>query len=443
MSGAGARSLDRRIWHVAAPAILANVSGPMVGVVDTWALGHLPEARYLAAIAVGAFVFHFIYWSFGFLRMGTTGLVAQAHGAGDLVGLRRTVLRAALLGLGFSAFVLAAQGPLIAALFALLAPNPAEAGLAMLYCEIRIWSAPAILLRLTVIGWLIGVQRARLALLIELALNLANAAMTVLFVSLLGFGMAGAAYASLLAELLAAALAALVAVRLLGGRQLLVALREPAIRRVAPVLALLRVNAFLFGRTMLLLFAFAMMWRSGAALGTLALSTNQVLMQFVMITSFGLDGMAYAAEALVGAAKGARDRAALRAAALRTTVWAFGLAALYMAVWWIAGAATIDAFTDHESVREAARALLPWIVALPMISVWSYQLDGIFIGATETAAMMWTMAAALLLFLLLVALLVPAFGNAGLWSALAAFLAARGLGLALVYPRLERRAATG
>ena len=169
----------RRIWHIAGPAILASISGPVVGVVDTWVLGHMESPRFLAAIAVGAFVFHFIYWSFGFLRMGTTGLVAQAHGAKDIDHLRAVMVRSLALGVLFASLILLLQKPILAGLFLLLQPDPVVAGLAMDYCLIRIWGAPFILMRVTVIGFLIGTQRTRLALVIELILNLGNAAFTI------------------------------------------------------------------------------------------------------------------------------------------------------------------------------------------------------------------------------------------------------------------------
>lgn len=432
-------TLHRRIWAIAGPAILANISGPMVGVVDTWALGHLPDPRFLAAIAVGSFVFHFVYWSFGFLRMGTTGMAAQAHGAADDLRLTRIVLRAAALGLGFALIVLALQGPLLAALFALLKPAAAAADLAMQYCLIRIWSAPAILLRITVIGFLIGTQRAKTALVIEVALNLLNAALTVWFVAGLDWGIVGAARASVIAEALAAMLALGVALRLLRPAALLAAAREAGFWRPAAFGALLSVNGYLFLRTLLLLAAFGLLWRVSAGLGTLTLSANQVLMQFLMLTSFGLDGIAYAAEALVGAAKGRARRSELHRVVRLTTLWAGLMALGYTAVFALAGETMIAGFTDLAEVRAAAGAHLLWLVAMPVLAVWSYQFDGVFIGATETRAMLLTMIAAFALYAAAVALLAPRFGNDGLWAAMALFLLARGGGLALLYPALARR----
>lgn len=431
----------RRIWRLAGPAIVANVSGPMVGVVDTWALGHLPDPVFLAAIALGAFVFHFVYWSFGFLRMGTTGLTAQAFGAADEAKLVRILARSALLGLGFSLVILALQGPVLAALFALLEPQAAEADLAMRYCLIRIWAAPAILLRLTVIGYLIGTQRAKTALALELLLNLSNAAMTVAFVTGLGWGVEGAAAASLIAEVLAAAAALAVVLHLVRPKVFVQAARTRGFWRICAFAGLLSVNAFIFVRTLFLLMAFALLWRTSAGLGTLALSANQVLIQFLMIASFGLDGIAYAAEALVGEAKGRASRPRLRQMVRLSTGWAVLLALALTFVYAAAGPAVIAAFTDLPAVRAEAEAYRLWLVAVPLIAVWSYQFDGIFIGATETRPMMWTMIVAFAIYLAVLQPAVSAYGNDGLWGAMTLFLALRGAGLALCYPGLERRAA--
>lgn len=428
----------RRIWAIAGPAILANISGPMVGVVDTWALGHLPDPRFLGAIAVGSFIFHFVYWSLGFLRMGTTGLAAQAFGGGACETLREILLRSLFLGLVFSIAILVLQGPIFAGLFALLDPSPEAAGLALAYCRIRIWAAPAILLRIAVIGFLVGTQRVRLALLIEVTLNLINAALTVLFVARLGLGIEGAGLASLLAECLAGILALGIAFRLIGLRASIATLRAAAFWRAATFARLLSVNGYIFLRTLFLQLAFALLWRVSAGLGPLTLAANQVLIQFLMLTSFGLDGFAYAAEALVGEAKGRRRRSYFDQMVRLTTLWAMAAAGLYCLAYFAFGPAIVAAFTDLDAVRRAAEAHLVWLAVMPFISVWSYQLDGVFIGATETRAMMLTMLAALLAYGAALALLAPAYGNHGLWAAMMVFLGGRGLGLGLFYPRLAR-----
>jgi len=446
-SRAGPTSHDphphRRIWAIAGPAILANISGPLVGVVDTWALGHLPDPRFLAAIAVGSFIFHFVYWSLGFLRMGTTGLAAQAFGSADSDRLRDILLRSLVLGLAFAGVIVALQGPIFAGLFALLAPSPEATELALAYCRLRIWAVPAILLRIAVIGFLVGTQRVRLALLIEVSLNLVNAALTVLFVARLGLGIEGAGLASLMAECLAGVLALVIGVRLIGLGASRAALSSAEFWRAATFARLLSVNGYIFLRTLFLQLAFALLWRVSAGLGPLTLAANQVLIQFLMLTSFGLDGFAYAAEALVGEAKGRRSRGYFVQMVRLTTRWAMAASALYCLAYFAFGHGIIAAFTNLDPVREAAGAHLVWLAAMPIISVWSYQLDGVFIGATETRAMMLTMLAALLAYGIALALLVPAYGNHGIWAAMAVFLGSRGIGLGLFYPRLARRIGKG
>lgn len=436
-------SLNRRILRIAGPAILANISGPLVGVVDTMALGHMADPRHLAAVAIGAFVFHFVYWSFGFLRMGTTGLVAQAYGASDQHRLMRVLMRSLLLALLVGGVMLIAREALFAGLFALLAPPEAMRELALAYCRIRIIAAPLILLRITVIGWLIGIQRTKWALMIELLLNISNAILTLYLVTGRGMGIEGAALASLISEAAAAVAALLLMFGMLSPRRLNAVFRGGTFWRAAGFLALLKVNGFLFVRTLFLLLAFALLWRESSALGALTLAVNQLLMQFLLLTSFGLDGIAYAAEALVGAAKGSRDRAALSRSVRATSLWAFAAALIYSLVFLPAGPWIVAFFTDIPELRAAAAPYLPWLVLMPVIAVWSYQMDGVFIGATETARMMLTMIMAFALYVLLLSLLAPAYGNHGLWAALMAFLAARGIGLFLCYPGLVRRATEG
>ncbi|WP_161760452.1 MATE family efflux transporter [Iodidimonas nitroreducens] len=429
----------RRIWRIAGPAILASISGPLVGIVDSWALGHLPDPVFLAAIALGAFVFHFIYWSFGFLRMGTSGLVAQAFGRDDPHQIAEIMLRSLILGGLFGVLVILLQKPLLDGLFALLQSDRAEADLAMRYCLIRIWGAPFILVRLTVIGFLIGRQRTRLALLIELWLNLSNAVLTIALVQGFGMAIAGAAFASLAAELSAALVALVIAARMLPVAAMREAVQRADFWQMRAFLRLLSVNGALFVRTLFLLSAFALLWRSSANLGTLYLGVNQILIQFLMLTSFGLDGMAYAAEALVGEAVGRRNGVVFRQMVRITMIWALAMALVYSLIFWLLGASIIHFFTDLDALRSLAYPYLPWVIVMPVIALWSYQFDGIFIGATRSFAMMWTMIGAFALYGLALLILLPLYGNHGLWASLMIFLAARGLLLAACYPGMKQR----
>ncbi len=426
----------RRVWRLAFPIVLSNLSTPLLGAVDTGVMGHLPDAAYVGAVAVGAMIFSFLYWGFGFLRMGTTGFTAQAFGAGDRAELRATLGRPLLLAVGLGALLIALQWPIQALAFHLVHAGDQVEALARRYYAVRIWSAPFALVNYAVLGWLLGTQRARLALLLQVTLNGANIALDLLFVVGLGWTVEGVALASVLAEMLAAALGLALCAAILrreGGRWSWARIAERA--RLA---ALFRVNRDIFLRTLSLIAAFAYFTAKGAEMGEVRLAANAILMQLQQFLSFGLDGFAHAAEILVGSAFGRRDRQALRDAVRVSTLWALGLAAVYALILAGLGPLILSAFTSIETVRAAALTYLPWMILSPFVSVWAFQLDGIFIGATRTTPMRNAMVASLAIYLLAVWVLVPWLGNHGLWLALMVFLAARGLTLGAAYPALAR-----
>jgi MATE family multidrug resistance protein len=425
----------RDIWRLAGPIILSNLSTPLLGAVDTAVMGHLPDAAYLGAVAVGSVIFSFLYWGFGFLRMGTTGFTAQAHGAGDRDELRACLGRPLLLAVVLGLLLILLQWPVGMAAFALMDASAQVEDFAGTYFEIRIWSAPFALVNYAVLGWLLGTQRARHALVLQVVLNGVNIVLDLLFVVGLGYTIAGVAAASLIAEIAAAGLGLALCVRLLrheGG-----AWSRARLLDRARLINLFRVNRDIFLRTLSLIFAFAYFTAKGAEMGETTLAANAVLQQFQNILAFGLDGFAHAAEILVGSAVGARDRRAFRGAVAISTTWAALLALLFAGVLAVAGPTLIALFSDLEAVRAAARSYLPWMVASPFVSVWAFQLDGIFIGATRTRAMRNAMLVSVAFYVAAVWVLVPWQGNHGLWLALLLFLGARGITLAAAYPALE------
>ncbi len=425
----------RRVLRLAVPIILANIGQPLLGAVDTAVMGHLPSPAYIGGVAIGALIFSFLYWAFGFLRMATTGFVAQARGAGDHQEIRdvalRTVLLAAMLGLA----IVALQAPAQWFAFWAVEASPRVEGLAAAYFDIRVWGAPAALTVYVCIGWLIGMERTWTVLALTLYMNGLNIALDLLFVPVFGWGIEGVALATLIAEISAAAIGVAVVARLhrpLGGHWRLRGLFADRSRTAG----LLRANAEIFLRTLCLIFGFAWFTAQGAKLGETVLAANAVLFHFFLLIGHGLDGFAFAAEALIGGAVGSRNRAHYGTAVRLTTLWAGIVAAGFALAYLAAGGLVIDALTDIEKVRETARTFLPWAIAIPLAGVWSFQLDGIFIGATRTREMRNGMALALAVYLACGYALLDLWGNNGLWLSLYIFLIARAAFLLLWLPRI-------
>ena len=427
---------NSRVWRLAGPIILANISTPLLGAVDTAVMGHLPDPAYIGGVAIGAVIFDFLFWGFGFLQMSTSGFTAQAQGAGNRVEVRATLIRALALALGLGLLLILLQAPIVALAFLMMDTSPQVEGLARSYYAIRIWSAPFALANYVVLGWLLGRQRAGLILVLQLALNGTNIALDLLFVVGFGWGIEGVALATLIAQGGGLALA------LCFTRAALVA-REPSVSwsRLADrerLAALFHVNTNIMIRTLCLIFGLAYFTARGAEMGDLILAANAVLMQFQFVSAYAMDGFAHAVEVLSGTALGRRSRADFRRAVQVSTLWALGFAILSSLIFWLVGEQIIALFSDISGVRLAAAEYLPWMVVSPLISVWSFQLDGIFVGTTRSAEMRNAMIASLAIYLAACWLLVPAFGNHGLWLSLMIFMAARMITLGLYLPRLER-----
>lgn len=430
------QGLNRRIWLLAGPMILSNLTVPLLGMVDTAVLGHLPEPHHLGAAAVGALIFSFLYWGFGFLRMGTTGLVAQANGREDGDELRALLGRGVLIASVISVILLALQGPIEWVAFHWVEASAQVVDEAHRYYAVRIWSAPAALANYVLLGWFIGMQNARAPLAMLLVTNGINIALDLWFVVGLGWGVSGVASASVIADYAGALFGLALAARQLRfhpGRWRRSALLDPAqVRR------LVSVNGDIFIRTVSLMFAFAFFTLQGARQGEIALAVNAVLMNLQTFMAYALDGFAHAAEALVGRAIGRGDPAELRRVLRGTALWSLAAALLFGGGYVLGGEAIVGLLTDISSIRTGANAYLPWLMASPIISVWSFWLDGVFIGAVRTREMRDTMLIALLGVYLPVWWMAQSLGNHGLWLALLAFLAARGVGLGVVL--LRRRA---
>lgn len=424
----------RRVWSLAWPLIVSNITVPLVGAVDTAVVGHLGDPAYIGGVALGMMLFNFVYWGFGFLKMGTTGFVALAHGAGDSDEVRAVLARALLLSLILGVVVALLHRPAAAFVFTLIDGSAAVEGHAMDYFGIRALAAPLALANATLLGWFLGMQDTRSGLVQLLTVNILNAILDFAFVFGLGMDVEGVALASAIAQVGGLAVSVVIARKKLaaiGGQW-----KRALVLHTGRIRAMMMVNRDIFIRTVCLLFGTALFNAKSAELGDVVLAANSVLMLFQMISAFALDGFAHSVEGLVGQAIGRRDARELRDLVRACAVWAGGVSVGISIVYLVGGGMLIDLFTGIDVVREEARIYLIWAAILPVASVWAFLLDGIFIGATRSVEMRNAMILSLAVF---VAVLFPAlawFGNHGLWAAYLVLMAARAISLWIYYGRI-------
>ncbi len=431
----------RGVLAIAVPMTIAYLSTPMLGLVDTAVIGQLGRADLLGGIAVGAVIFDILFTTFNFLRSGTTGLTAQALGADDRTGQTAALYRAALIGLAIGVIVIALQVPLLETSLVFMGASPAVEGAVREYFSIRVLSAPFSLFNYAILGWFLGLGRAKTGLALQLLLNVLNMILNATFVLWLDWGVAGVAWGTVIGETVTAVAGAALAYKALGtGARIpwsAVMERTGLIRTVA-------VNRDIMIRSFSLLFAFALFTSVGARQGDVVLAANAILMNFFIFGGYFLDGFATAAETLAGRAVGARYRPAFTRAVNLTLVWGVVLAAGLSAVLLIGGPAFIDLLTTNADVREAARAYLIWAALTPLFGVFAFEFDGVFIGATWSDDMRNMMLVSLVVYVIVWQVATPYLGNHGLWLALATFLVVRGATLAARYPvRLARTFAEG
>ena len=424
-----------RVWWLAAPIILSNVTVPLVGAVDTAVTGHMDTPEPIAAVALGASIFSLIFWTFGFLKMGTSGSVAQAFGAKDNTTISLTLLRSLIIAVSLGVIIILLHRPLLNLSLWLVTADATIEDLSRNYMQIRIWSAPATLANYVVTGVLIGIQRMRSVFVFQLVLNCTNVILDLLFVPVLGWGIEGVAIASLVSEYTALALALYLIREQL---RVSVSTATPAmLREAAPLKRLLKLNGDIFIRTLLLVSCFFYFNASSGRFSSTVFAANVILMQLLHICAYALDGFAHAAETLAGQAFGSRNKEQFNKVISTSTVQATVTAIIMSAALYFGGPAVLKLFTNQTDVLAAAQSLLPWMLVLPFLSVWCYQLDGIFIGTTHSREMRNAMMISAGLFLLLTMLLIPKFGNTGLWSAFALFMIARAVTLYLYYPQIK------
>ncbi|RSH64849.1 MATE family efflux transporter [Stutzerimonas stutzeri] len=427
-----------KVWALAAPMILSNLSVPLVALVDSSVIGHLPHAHQLGAVAVGGSLYTLLVWVMGFLRMGTTGFAAQAAGRKDGAALRQILLQGLLLALGFALLLGVIGVPLKGIALQLMQPSAELDELTRDYFHTRLFGLPAALASYALIGWFLGTQNARAPLAILLTTNLINVALDLWFVLGLDWGVAGAARASVIAEWSGALLGLALTRNALArypGR-----IDTRALRRWLSWRPLMAVNRDIFLRSLALQLVFFLVTVQGTRLGDATVAANALLLNGLLLTAHALDGLAHAVEALSGHAIGAGDRNALQRVMVVAGGWsllasiAFGLFFLF------GGQLFIQLQTDIPEVRQTALTYLPYLAALPLIAVWSYLLDGLFIGATRAREMRNSMLLAVALTLPL-GWLLQGLGNHGLWLAFLAFMLMRGICLGVLALRLQRRGA--
>ena len=428
----------RRILAIAVPIVLSNATVPILGAVDTGVVGQLGDPVPIGAVGIGAVILSAVYWVFGFLRMGTVGLTSQALGAEDRGEADALLSRALLIGFSGGALLVVLQAPVFAAAFAISPASDQVESLARDYMTIRIWSAPAAIAIFGITGWLIAAERTRSVLVMQLWMNGLNIALDLVFVIGLGWGVEGVAIATFLAEWSGLALG----LWFCGD-----AFRRPFWKQWTPILDRARlwhmaaVNRDILLRSLFLETIFVSFLFFGADFGDVPLAANQVLLQFVHIFAYALDGFAFSAETLVGNAKGRRDPSRLRRSAILTSIWGVVVAVMLAIAVAVFGAAVIDLMTTSPEVRAEAKTYLPWVIATPILGVAAFQLDGIFIGATQVRDMRNMMFISAVIYFTAAASLIPILGNHGLWLSLLISYAARAALLGWKYPKLERSAA--
>ena len=434
----GAREWHARIWKLTWPILIANISIPLVGAVDTAIMGRMPDASFVAAVAVGATVFSAIYWSFGFLRMGTTGLMAQAWGANNASEVVAIAIRALIVAVAVAAVLFLARGYVHDFVLSFFNITENVNGLASSYFLIRTWSIPAVLIHFVVLGVLFALQKMRETLILSVLLNVSNIILDYLFVIQFGWGVEGVAWGTVISEwfgvLVGLGLAAHAIKSTVG--------LPPFVSQLwqgAKWIALVGISTNLIIRSFMVQLPFFMFTVFGSQFGTVVLAANAILMQYFILLAYGLDGFAHTAETLAGRAFGAKDRDSFRATTRYSSQWAFGLACLIALFFGIFSEGLIALMTNIDAVKQTALDYMPWVVVSPLLCVGAFQMDGIYIGATQTRVLRNYMLVAVICYGLTIWWALPEFGNHGLWLAMMLFMLVRSITLIVHYPRLERQ----
>ena len=435
---------NQKILRLALPSVVTNITVPLPGLVDTTVVGHMGRAEYIAAVAIGTTIFNMTYWLFGFLRMGTTGIVSQAHGAGDEAGIRTGLTRSLMFGLFISLCLLLLQTPLLRFAMWLMQPSAVVAHFAAQYFRVCIWGAPAMLASYALTGWFIGMQNTRTPMWMSILQNLINILCTCLFVFGFGMGVQGVALGTIVG-LYVGCMYGAHKVRRGHFEMRKKSVEEVSFERkknvVSSVFSVSSVYIYIFLRTLCLVAVTVYFTTAGSRMGTLTLDANALLMQFFIIYSYFTDGLANAAEALSGEYVGRQDRAGLQQVIRQLFRWGFGLALVFTALYALAGPWFLSLLTNQQEVIYFALSYLPWLIAVPLVGLAAFIWDGVYIGMTLTNRMFLSMLVSAIVFFVLWFALGSCYGNHALWFAFVAYLATRSLmqTLLFIYGRISFR----
>jgi len=426
--------VNKKILNLAIPNVISNLSVPLLGVVDTALVGHLDEVYYLGALAVGSMIFNFLFWGFGFLRMGTTGLTAQEYGRRNRQGIMMLMARVQLVALVIGILILLLKQPISDLSFWVIQSGAEVERFTLVYFDIRVYTAPAVLALYGLNGWFLGMQNAKYPMIITIALNLLNIVLNVWFIYGLDMHVDGVAYGTLISTYLALALA--VGLFLYRYRRYFLHFVMEELINAGELRQFFSVNRDIFIRTLCLIFTFSFFTAKSAEQGDLILAANTILLQLWMVASYGIDGFAYAAESMVGRFKGAEDLPLLKKAVYYNLAWGLSIGLIGSALYGLLDEQILAIFTDKQNVIDLAMSVVFWTVLAPFVSSICYILDGVFIGATATGPMRNTMLISTFIFFLPVYYIgTMMFGVHGLWLAMVLFMVVRGAALALYLPR--------
>lgn len=436
------KSYARQMWQIAIPSVIANISIPLLGLADAFIMGHLPDPRYLGAIALGAMIISILYNSVNFLRMATTGFTAQASGRNEKASIPGIYMRAGLSAVIIGIAFILIQWPVAETIFALIHADPEVERLAREYFMIRIWGAPFALMNFVAVGWLLGIHKPKEALWIQLFMNISNILLNFMFVYGFGMDVDGVALGTILSEIMAAIMAFHFIARhslRLSGHNIWDSKARIGLFNRAEFIKLFVLNRDIFIRTACLTGAMAIFTILGANMSNEILAANAILMNLQMVTSYGLDGFAQAAEVLVGKQIGRASRSGLHKVVILSVKWALFTAMLLSLIYLAFGTMIINGLTNIQDVRNAANDYMIWVIILPLVSIWCFLLDGIFIGATAGKFMRNGMIISTALYIASLMIFLPLWENHGLWLSYSIFMAVRAISLAANYPKISLR----